>query len=216
MADNRTFKPDPQVPIDELNLDERNPRRSDVKAQKASLEEFGQHRPVVVQRGTNKVLIGNHLVMAARSLGWKTVWVLWVDDDDDTAVRRALADNLVADRAGWNREELKKMLAELDSVETLPGLDDRTLRDMMLEFEEELGGQEPVFPIVPKPNEKYDYVVVMAKTEIDGLWLREVLGVQPMRSYKSPARPVAASRVVTVDELKAALNEAVRRGVEYR
>ncbi len=58
-----------------------------------SFQEFGQHAPLVVQKGTNRILVGNGRYEAMLSLGWTEAAVMFVDDDNITAVRRSLADN---------------------------------------------------------------------------------------------------------------------------
>ena len=59
------------VPIASLKIDEKNARKhSDCNIREVirSLESFGQHAPIVVQRGTNKILIGNGRVEAMRRM----------------------------------------------------------------------------------------------------------------------------------------------------
>lgn len=199
------------VALADLVLDDRNARRGDVDALMASLSEFGQHRPAVVQRATKKVLAGNHLVLAARALGWDSIAVAWVDDDDETAKRRALADNLVGDRATWDETQLKSLLTELDDAgrRSLPGMDDKMLDKLLAEVGDDTG-DAPVMPINARPGEHYDYVVVVAMNEMDNAWLREVLGVRSVKSYKSERS--GASRVITVTDLKGVLNAAIKHG----
>jgi hypothetical protein len=202
------------TPIAELVLDDRNARRGDVEALMAGLKEFGQHRAVVAQRGTKKILVGNHMTLAAAALGWSQVGVAWVDDDDQTAKRRALSDNFIADRSKWDETQLAISLAELedDVLLALPGLDEK-LSDKLLRGSEPEEEESPVFPLVPRPAEAYSYVVVIAKNDVDGLWLREVMGVQEMKSWKSTK--IAESRVIDVDLFKTALNNAIARGEPF-
>lgn len=186
------------VDIETLVLDDRNARRGDVGAVVASLREFGQHRPAVVQRSTRKVIAGNHMVKAADLLGWTKINVVWVDDDDRAAVRRAIADNAVADKAKWDDDVLRSLLQEVGDA-PLPGLDDRTVSKLLNEIEKEKPA-EPVYPIVPKVGEKYDYVLVVASNEVDATWLAERFGLRRERSYKS--QNVGLSRVVSVERLR--------------
>ena len=78
-----------QVDIDSLHLDPSNPNeREDVDDIRASLIEFGQHKPVVAQRSSGRIIIGNHTWQAAKLEGWTQVQALLVDDDDLKAIRR--------------------------------------------------------------------------------------------------------------------------------
>jgi len=185
------------VPIDDLVPDSHNARRGDVAAIAESLDEFGQHRPVVAQRGTNKIIAGNHLVRAARALGWDTVSVYWVDDSDDKALRRSLADNAAGDRAQWDDVQLAELLAQTGAV---PGFSQDDVTKLLDKLSPPADEESPIFPIVARMNEKYDYVIVMASTEIDVLWLKEKFGIRPEQSYKNSN--VAPAHVVTVERLQ--------------
>ena len=105
------------VPLDRLRPLAGNPRRGDVEAVSRSLERFGQHRPVVARpvgvddgQPVGEVLAGNHLVAAARLLGWTDIAVVWVDDDDTTATARALADNRTSDLGTYDDQLLAEAL----------------------------------------------------------------------------------------------------------
>ena len=104
------------VPIAELSLDPKNARKhsdKNLKAIAASLQRFGQRKPIVVHRGI--VIAGNGTVEAAKSLGWTQIDVAEVPDewDDETAKAYALADNRSAELAEWDEAELAKQLLEL-------------------------------------------------------------------------------------------------------
>jgi DNA modification methylase len=100
------------VGIDSLVVSTRNPRRGDVAAIKQSLSRNAQYAPVIVNRRTGEVLVGNHRVMAARELGWGEVAVCFVDVDDEHARRIMLADNRSSDLAGYDDQALVDLLLE--------------------------------------------------------------------------------------------------------
>jgi len=50
-----------KVKIDAVIQDDRNARRGDTAALAASLTKFGQHRALVVQKSTNRIIVGNHM-----------------------------------------------------------------------------------------------------------------------------------------------------------
>ena len=186
------------VPLEELHLDDRNARKGNVASIVESLTEFGQHRPVVVQKSTNRIIAGNHLYMAAEALGWSHVDVFFVEDDDATALRRSLADNGTGDLAKWENDLLADLLQEAGT--DVPGFDEAFLAKIMKDTEPDENEPEPIFPIVARVNEEYDYVLVVAQNAVDCNWLREKFGVREEQSYKDKA--VAKSHVVTVERLQ--------------
>ena len=96
-----------------------------------SLREFGQHAPLVVQRSTGRVLVGNGRLEAMRRLGWAEAWVVYVDDDNVTAVRRALADNRTAELAEWDDDVLSGLVRSLGDGADVPGWNEEELRAMI-------------------------------------------------------------------------------------
>jgi hypothetical protein len=190
------------VPIELLKLARRNPRKGAVAEVIESLREFGQHRPVVVQRSTGEVVVGNHLLKAALSLGWTHVDALIVNDDDDKAMRRALADNFTGDKATWDEEELALVLKEVGAV---PGFTDSEIDKLLNKLAPPEKTDDPTYPLVPRLNEKYDYVVVFATNETDATWLTTRFQLRREKSYKSNA--VAVSHVITIERLRELLGE---------
>lgn len=94
-----------------------NPRRGDIATVARSLKRFGQHSPIVVQRTTGEILIGNHRHKAALSLGWTEIAVLFTDDDRETAIARALADNRSHDNGTYDSAELAELIAEANEAD---------------------------------------------------------------------------------------------------
>lgn len=92
---------------------EKNARQGDVATLMESLEVNGQYRPIVVRRGTNEILAGNHTWKAAVELGWATVKVAFVDVDDEGARRIVLVDNRSNDLATYDDKALTALLSEL-------------------------------------------------------------------------------------------------------
>jgi len=130
------------VSLGDLVPDPANARRHNdrnVEEVARALREFGQHSPLVVQRSTNRIIVGNCRFEAMQSLGWDKAAVYFVDDDNVQAVRRALSDNRTAELAEWDDGVLSTLLRELDASDDLdvPGWDDAELEAM-------LGGVGPV------------------------------------------------------------------------
>ena len=141
-----------KVSIAELSLDPTNARKhsdKNLSAIAASLNKFGQRKPIVVHRGV--VLAGNGTLEAAKSLGWSEIEVAEVpaDWDDDTAKAYALADNRTAELAEWDEGELAKQLLELQDADwdiTELGFDIPALADIEPGDEDEI----PEPPVDPK------------------------------------------------------------------
>jgi DNA modification methylase len=109
------------VPIATLRPNPRNPRthsRRQIKQLAANIRRFGFTNPVAVD-GDRMILAGHGRVDAARLAGLTEVPIIRLDHLAP-AQRRAylIADNRIAEQAGWNRELLAIELGEL--VELLP------------------------------------------------------------------------------------------------
>lgn len=100
------------IPLSSVELHPRNPRVGDVEAVAASLRRFGQQKPVVIQASTRYVVAGNHVLLAARSLGWTEIAANVVELDDATATAFMLADNRTSDLGGYDDALLAAVLAE--------------------------------------------------------------------------------------------------------
>jgi len=140
------------VAIENLNLDPNNARKHskrNLDAIAASLNKFGQRKPIVVHNGV--VIAGNGTLEAARSLGWKEIEISEVptDWDADTAKAYALADNRSAELAEWDDLVLANQLLDLDGmgwdIEAL-GFEQLPLRDLDESKEDEI----PEPPVEPK------------------------------------------------------------------
>lgn len=122
------------VPVADLVPFGKNPRKGCSAAIVESLETHGQYRPIVVRKGTNEVLAGNHTLAAAVELGWEQIAATFVECDDDEAARIVLVDNRTNDLAEYDDHALVELLQSLpdfdgtgwnqdDLVELLNGLD---------------------------------------------------------------------------------------------
>jgi len=110
-----------QIPLSELTNDPRNVREHDkrnVDAIAASLQRFGQQKPIVVD-SEGVVLAGNGTLAAARSIGWEEIAIVRTDLMDAEAVAYAIADNRTADLATWDTESLALTLDQLDDGQRL-------------------------------------------------------------------------------------------------
>jgi ParB-like chromosome segregation protein Spo0J len=120
------------VPIDQLIPYPGNARIHNLAAITDSLTVNGQYRPLLAQRTTRHVLVGNGTLEAATQLGWTHIQTMWADVDDQAARRIVLADNRTTDLATYDESALVALLEPLgvdlagtgytmDDLETLLG-----------------------------------------------------------------------------------------------
>lgn len=131
------------VPLGELILDPKNARKhnkQNLKAIAASLQEFGQLKPIVVNRESKVIEAGNGAFLAAKQLGWTAIAAVYVDHDAAAARGFALADNRTAELAEWDEEILFELLD--DVKKDSPDLFDDLLLDAF-HLEEETKKDKP-------------------------------------------------------------------------
>lgn len=106
-----------QIPVADLRPWDRNARthtREQLRLVEQSIREFGFTNPVLVS-DDNTILAGHGRVTAARNLGMDTVPCLRLSHlDDDQRRAYVIADNRLAERAGWDYDLLRLELGALD------------------------------------------------------------------------------------------------------
>lgn len=157
------------IPISTLASDPANARLHNdrnLAAIEGSLRVYGQRKPVVVRKDGMVVTAGNGTLEAAKRLGWTHLAAVVVDDDPITATGFAIADNRSAELATWDEEALGKLLRELRDEEVdldALGWNDDELRALVDELEgaadvpegEDPGPSEPPEEPVSQPGEIY-------------------------------------------------------------
>jgi hypothetical protein len=94
-------------------MHERNPNQGDWGAIQESIEANGFFGAVVAQKSTRKILAGNHRWKVASNLGYDAIPVVWVDVDDDAAIRILLSDNRTSRLGDDDTAKLAELLSEL-------------------------------------------------------------------------------------------------------
>lgn len=105
-----------RVAIDSLHEDPANARKhgdANRAAIRASLQEFGQVVPIVVLKGTGRVIGGNGTLGEMRRLGWTEADVVEFEGSETRATALAIALNRSAELAEWDDDVLKRTLASL-------------------------------------------------------------------------------------------------------
>src|SRR3990167_7368612 len=105
------------VALSKLRTHPRNPRRGNLEKLGESIAENGFYGAVVAQKTTGYILAGNHRFLAAQAAGADEIPVIWVDVDNDRALRILLADNKTSDKATYHDEALAALLAELNQTD---------------------------------------------------------------------------------------------------
>lgn len=113
------------VPVSELEEWPGNARVGDVERIKNSMKAHGVFNPLIVQKSTNRVMIGNHRLAALRELHdedpatWDgTAPVAYYDVDDTQGTKINLIDNKLSDDAVMNDEAL---VAQLQAIQEEDG-----------------------------------------------------------------------------------------------
>lgn len=128
-----------KMQIKDLHHDPANVRKHGERnhnAIKASLQRFGQQKPIVVGEG-NIVIAGNGTLAAARDLGWKEIEVVQSQLVGAEATAFAIADNRTAELAEWDDDALAETLAALQNDDTIDhlaaGFSDDEIADLIAE-----------------------------------------------------------------------------------
>ncbi len=133
------------VAIGTLVLDPANARKHGTKnleAIKGSLAKFGQQTPIVVGP-SNVVVKGNGTLTAARELGWKEIKVVRTSLSGLELTAYGIADNRTSELAEWDGENLSALLRSLEAEEfdlDAIGFDDEDLKKLLAELDS--GGGE--------------------------------------------------------------------------
>lgn len=120
---NRTITSHELVTLSGLLPHPNNPRQGDVDGLVKSIEKFGQVRPLVVQLSSGIIVAGNHTAEAIRRVHGPDaqVEIVRVDLSDEDAAAYALADNKLSDNAGYDDEQLLRVLNDLNEKGALDG-----------------------------------------------------------------------------------------------
>jgi DNA modification methylase len=157
-------------PVDRLVPYQRNARtHSDEQVSQiaASIAEFGFTSPILVD-SADGIIAGHGRLMAARKLGLAEVPVIVLDHLTETQ-RRAyiLADNKLAELAGWNEDLLAEELSALEAEGfelALIGFSDRDLAALLAEAEPEVAEGETAPDVVGEAP-------AVAVTQAGDLWM---------------------------------------------
>ena len=105
-----------RVPIRSLNTDPDNARLHgdrNLEAIASSLQRFGQVEPLVVQKGTGKVIGGNARLQVFTNRGDTEIDIVEVDVTDAEMAVLGVALNRTSELAEWDEPKLAELLASI-------------------------------------------------------------------------------------------------------
>jgi hypothetical protein len=120
-----------QVAVSKLKPHPRNPNKGNVGVIAESIEANGFYGAVVAQESTGLILVGNHRWKGAKQVGEKTVPVIWLDVDDETALRVMLVDNRAATMSSTDTQLLADVLQSIQNPQVGTGFTEDDI-DMIL------------------------------------------------------------------------------------
>ncbi len=148
-----------RVPIADLAPDPSNARlhpEPNLDAIVASLRRFGQAEPLVVQKGTHRVIAGHGRLLAMRKLGWTECDVVEIEVTSLDATALGIALNRTAELAAWDEGVLARLLLELRNENSLDGVgySEKEIDALLAELGKDSAGNDVDDPGPEEPPEK--------------------------------------------------------------
>ena len=172
------------IPLEDLVEYPNNARRGDVSMLTQSLKVNGQYRPIIVQKSTKYVLAGNHLLRAARILGWTSIDAVVLDVDDQAALKIVLADNRTADLGEYNDDLLKELLATLDDFDGT-GYSEKDLAELEDVINSEPREERPEIEFSLALREANNYIVLVFDDSIDWQSAIDTFDLKTVKAWDS-------------------------------
>jgi ParB-like chromosome segregation protein Spo0J len=110
---------EPETDLSTLKDHPRNPRQGSDEAVGNSISSTGFYGAIIAQVGTNFILAGHTRRRVLRDKGTKTAPVIWLDCDEQTALKVLLADNRTAELASWDESALLALLSEMPDLSAI-------------------------------------------------------------------------------------------------
>ena len=175
------------VPIGAVKPHPKNPRHGDLAAIRSSLDANGWFGAVLAQQSTGYILAGNHRHRALCQRGADKVPVLWIDCDDQTALRILLADNRTSDLAEYDEAWLAELLGVLKDDDvglTGTGFDEAALNELLHSLDSDLAAEtvgdqrdelEERFQIIIECETDEEQRELLARFALEGLSCRALM-----------------------------------------
>lgn len=156
--------------------------------------------------GRYVVVCGNLRLRACRELGYSELPCKVLDANTKPKKLREYAtkDNVSFGETDpdilqneWDKTELQDW-----GVEFAP----EKKKDEFQERFDAITDDTALYPLIPKYDEKHELFIIQSASEVDSNWLRERLGMQRMRSYKTGK--VSKSNVIDIKDVRHALEDS--------
>lgn len=156
-----------------------------------------------LEEGRYIVVCGNLRLRACKELGYKELPCKILNPDTDVKKLReyAIKDNVSFgenDMDVMSNDWLKDELSDW-GIEFAP---EKPVDEFKERFDS-ITDDTAIYPLVPKFDEKHELFIIQSANEVDSNWLRERLGMQRMKSYKTGK--VSKSNVIDVKDVRIAL-----------
>ena len=149
------------------------------------------------------VVCGNLRLRACKELGYTELPCKLLSPDTDVKKLREYA---TKDNVNFGENDLDVMNNEWDKTELADWGVEFAPEKPVDEFKERFDSitdETAVYPLVPKYDEKHELFIIQSGNEVDSNWLRERLGMQRMKSYKTGK--VSRSNVIDIKDVRVAL-----------
>lgn len=152
------------------------------------------------------VVCGNLRLRACKELGYKEVPCKVLNAD---TTHEKLREYATKDNVSFGENDMDVMLHEWDKTELQNwGIEfaPEKQTDEFKERFEAITDDDAVYPLIPKYDEKHELFIIASSNEVDSNWLRERLGMQRMRSYKTGK--VSKSNVIDIKDVRNAIEDS--------
>ena len=149
------------------------------------------------------VVCGNLRLRASKELGYKELPCKILPASTDV---RKLREYATKDNVNFGENDMDVMANEWDKSELAGWGVEFAPEKPVDEFKERfnsINDDNAVYPLVPKYDEKHELFIIQSANEVDSNWLRERLGMQRMKSYKTGK--IGKSNVIDVKDVRTAL-----------
>lgn len=149
------------------------------------------------------VICGNLRLRACKELGYTELPCKILRPDTDVKKLREYA---TKDNVNFGENNLDVMNNEWDKTELADWGVEFAPEKPVDEFKERFDSitdETAIYPLVPKYDEKHELFIIQSGNEVDSNWLRERLGMQRMKSYKTGK--ISRSNVIDIKDVRVAL-----------
>ena len=149
------------------------------------------------------VVCGNLRLRACKELGYTELPCKILNLETDVKKLREYA---TKDNVNFGENDLDVMNNEWDKTELADWGVEFAPEKSVDEFKERFDSitdETAIYPLIPKFDEKHELFIIQSGNEVDSNWLRERLGMQRMKSYKTGK--VSKSNVIDIKDVRDAL-----------